>query len=488
MFQSRPWLVAAFMLLAAAPAGAAKLQPDLAAVARMQATELSSAKVAQGLRAASQRKREPLQFAVPVPMELGLSDGQWDDAGTGTARWRLKLYSPDAVSLHVHFSRLHLPQGAELWFYDARGEWVQGPITQTQKTADGRLATPVVMGDTAALELRVPAAVKKDVDLAIGEVFHGFMDIRKAGGGPSAKAGACERDVACPEGQSWSGEVQSVVRLQTGQYLCSGQLLNNTRQDETPFLVTANHCGVDASNASNVVAYFNFQRPQCGSGNGTLEYSISGARFLRNDPDSDFSLMVLNNRPAASFNPYYSGWDASGEDVSSGVGIHHPQGDEKSISLFDTPARRIENGCSAQDGNGNCIMVIDSWEVGWRSGVTEQGSSGSGLWNQKQRLVGVLSGGSSNCNGNSGNGGTDFYGRFDVAWKTGGFKADLDPDNTGAVVLDGKCGTGAPVCGATAPTARASSGRFGSGALGWPLSLAGLLLVCLRMLRRAPRR
>lgn len=475
-----------------APLSAAKASdtwtPDLAGLAAVPQVNLPASVVQKSLAIAAQHKGLPLQFAVPVALQLGLGDGLWDAPDAATARWRLKLHSPGAYSLHVHFGQLRLPPGAELRFYDALGQLVQGPLTRAGETADGQLATALVLGDTAALELRVPLSRREQVRLGIVKVFHGYTDIRHPGkAGSVAKAGACENDVACSQGNAWREQIRSAVLLQIGQFLCSGQLINNTRLDETPFLLTANHCGITSANASTVVAYFNYQRPSCGSGSGSLNQASSGTLFRRSDTNSDSTLVTLITNPPAAYGVYYSGWDASGEDVNSGAGIHHPQGDEKSISLFESPARKIENACSAQDESGSCVMTVDAWEVGWTSGVTEQGSSGSGLWNQNRRLVGVLSGGSSNCSGSNGNGGTDFYGRMDAAWNAGGLKADLDPDNTGEVVLDGKCAGGTPGCAggpqaAAATASEAKNARFG-GSFGWLLSLPSLIAALTRRRR-----
>lgn len=460
----------------------AKLRPDLNGLQAIPRLELPAEAVDQGLQRAALRRQLPLQFAVGVPTVATLAEGQWGEAAPGLVRWRLRLFSPGATSLHAHFSRFRLPESAELWIYDEAGELVQGPFTHQTENADGRLATALVLGSAAVLELRVLATQRDAVELELAEVFHGFRDLRQSG--VQAKAGACERDVTCPEGEAWSNEIRSVARLQIGQFLCSGQLVNNTRLDEAPFIMTANHCGADAATASNMVAYFNYQRSSCGSGNGSLEQFISGATFRSSDERSDYALMLLNSRPPVSFNVYYSGWNATGGSVNSGSGIHHPQGDEKAISLFDSPARKADGACSAQDGNGSCIMTIDAWQVGWSSGVTEQGSSGSGLWNENRQLVGVLSGGSSDCNGSSGNGQADFYGRFDAAWNNGGLKAQLDPGNTGALEIEGKCAGGTPGCpgGPQNLVAQAEPARFG-GSFGWLLSVLGLVSVALRRSR-----
>jgi len=480
-------LLVAFMVLPAPANASGAWMPDLAGLAAVPQVAVPVSVVQKGLLTAAQRKGLPLQFAVPVAMRLGLSDGIWDEADAETARWRLKLYSPGAYSLHVHFSRLRLPPGAELRFYDTQGQRVQEPLTHANETADGKLATALVPGDTAVLELRVAKARRTLVQLSVSEVFHGYTDIRNPGkAGSIAKAGACERDVACPEGNAWRDQIRSAVRLQSGQFLCSGQLINNTSLDETPFLLTANHCGISSDNASTVVAYFNFQRPSCGGGSGSLNQTSSGSVFRRSDSNSDSTLISLISKPPAAYGVYYSGWDASGSAVTSGAGIHHPQGDEKSISLYSSAAQKEDDVCAASAADGGCDLVVDAWLVTWSSGATEQGSSGSGLWNQSKQLVGVLSGGASDCAGASGNGEPDAYGRFEVAWTTGSFKSDLDSMNTGVTSLEGICAGGAATCGSAPPPDGSDGGAAygGSGSAGLLFSCLGLLAALVRHRRQ----
>jgi lysyl endopeptidase len=436
------------LTVAAPVAAGATFVPDLTQLPGAPQVEVPMHAVQKALLAIDQGKGAPLQFAVRIPMALSLADGIWDLPETDLARWRLKLHSPGAHSLHVHFSELRLPPDAELWFYDAAGTRVRGPWTQAHDTVAGPAATAVVLGETAVLELRAPASQRDAAAIGISDVFHGYTDLRTAGG-PSAKAGACQRDVACSEGSTWSDQIRSVVLLQIGNFACSGQLLNNVRSDNTPFLLTARHCGITSANASSVVAYFNFQRPSCGGGSGDLADFVSGASFRRSSASADSTLTILASAPPAEFNAYLSGWDASGSAVSSGAGIHHPNADEKSISLFNTALRKQDNVCAAQTGGGGCELVVDAWEVDWSSGATEPGSSGSGLWDAGKRLVGVLSGGASECSGAVGNGEVDYYGRFEVAWNSGNFRLDLDPDNTGAVVLNGKNASGGSTTGST---------------------------------------
>lgn len=87
-------------------------------------------------------------------------------------------------------------------------------------------------------------------------------------------------------------------------------------------------------------------------------------------------------------------------------------------------------------------------------GTTEQGSSGSGLWNPAGLLIGQLHGGSAAC----GNDLPDWYGRLSVSWTGGGTASTrlsdhLDPDNTGEQTLPGRNSC-------TAPTVSLSSSAF----------------------------
>lgn len=74
--------------------------------------------------------------------------------------------------------------------------------------------------------------------------------------------------------------------------------------------------------------------------------------------------------------------------------------------------------------------------------VTEQGSSGSPLYNADRQLVGVLSGGPSVC-GSTGTSLRDQYGKLAHAWEGLGTPATrvrdyLDPDSTGAEFIYGR--------------------------------------------------
>lgn len=457
----------------------------------------------------SRRNAQPLRFAVGAPALLDLGDGHWDIAGDGEAVWRMRLASPGAKLLSLSFARFHLPPSARLYFYDLAATQIQGPYTAADENPDGVLSTAVVPGDEAVLELRVTAAERGQVQLKLERIYHGFREFPGAasaanGVAPKLSPGSsasCEVNVACPEDDAWRKDIRSEALVQIGNsFLCSGQLLNDVPGDDTPYLITAHHCQIGASAetaASKVVVYWNYQSSTCAGGTGDTTRSQSGSTMLATDAQSDFTLVRLNAQPAAAFDVYYAGWDVNATRVpSSGVGIHQPEGDIKKISTYSMPLGRQQ--IQLQEGGAN--QTVDAWAVSWSSGITEEGSSGSGIWNQDHRVVGVLSGGdtSSDSCSSAPPRGPDFYGRFDVAWaasssSSGQLKAWLNPHNAATDCLDGRdpgdppagCSASGFGGGSTTGSTTTGGGGGGGGAGSALLWLAPLLAL---KSRRASRK
>lgn len=373
-------------------------------------------------------------FARSARVGYSLDDGQWREHGD-VAIWRLKLGSRDALNLSVTLGQIQLPDTAQLRLYDSAGLLWHGPYDGAELNRRGRFWSPIIPGEVLLLELSVPRAERDAAGFIVEGLHHGFADLD-----PGAKAGSCNIDTACPESDSWNEAVRATARITLGgRRICSAVLLNNTREDGAPLLLTASHCGVGVTNefpAESVVVYWNYASSRCGGNrDGSLRQNQSGAQLLASGSRADWTLLRLLSPPQNSFQVYFAGWDASGATPFSGVSVHHPSGDEKSISFFTDRANpRTAN----VDGNS-----VQSWEVFWSRGVTEPGSSGAGLFNSASRVVGQLSGGNSSC---SNTGGADVYGRLDIAWQessasSGQLKAWLDPDNSGLTRFDGRDST-----------------------------------------------
>lgn len=423
----------------------------------------------------------PLRLSLGIPMDVSLADGSWSiDQATGLALWHARVYSAGATLLIPGFDRFEIPEDAQLWVADAAGSVVQGPYTRREH-GSGALRTAMVPGDELLIELRVPATERDAVDLHLASIGHGVEDF--GGSGVVPKSGSCNIDVACAEGDGWRDQIRSVVRLQIpvagvdGAYvLCSGQMINNTGGlTNRHFLLTANHCGATAGTASGVTAYFNFQTATCGgtrSENPAGFPNKTGTTFRANHARGDHTLLEFNSAPAESLNVFYSGFDAgTGTSVSSGASIHHPSGHEKRISLF--------SGSQRVSGQLVGSFVVDAFRVEWDAGVTEPGSSGAGLWNQAGRVVGVLSGGASSC---AAPGGSDYYGRLEVAWAE--LAPFLDTAGSGARSVGGRNASGVPTTNGNGAGGSTDSGDGGGGGGSFGL-ISTLLMLLAGGLRRA---
>lgn len=494
-------LLACILLLAASISASAAtgLIPDLQHLDALPIHSLPALKMQRAVKDAIS-KGQALQFAVSAPLALTLGDGTWQQLSDGTWSWRTRVFSAGAQTLNLHFSRLHLPEGAALWLYDPQGAVTAGPYTPSDLISDEQLWTAIVNGETAIIELRTPANSKDQVELQLSEVNHGYRGFAKAGTGSFDNSGSCEIDVACPAGNSYLTQARALARISVGgTTLCSGQLINNVRQDNTPFFLTANHCGITSANATSVVFYWNYQNGVCG-GNGVepTSQNQSHSVWVAGDVTSDFTLIKAAQAPSTSFNLYLAGWYAGSDAPRSGGVVHHPAGDVTKIALYDKAPSSV-NGATLCDGQfalaGLCLGTtrkINVWQVNYSQGITEPGSSGSALYNQNHLIVGVLSGGSSACSGNSGNGQPDIYARTNAAWTAnaaanGQLKANLDPDNTGTLQFSGKnLGEAAPTTPATGSSSSgsssSSSGSSGGGSVDSSMLLFLLALAFFRRL------
>nr|MEE4266569.1 FlgD immunoglobulin-like domain containing protein [Candidatus Krumholzibacteria bacterium] len=372
---------------------------------------------------------EAPRFADPSPVFITPdTDGAWTALDDRYDLWQLRVNAPGALSLNFGFTDFALPKGARLTIYpadlstpvDARGVRV---FTERDNRPHGELWTPVVVSDDVILELVVPAESRQDYSLELTQINRGFRFL----GEEADKQGSCNIDVVCPEGDPWWSEINSVgVYTINGTWYCTGAVINNTAEDQTPYFLTANHCDVSTSNDQGVVIYWNFQSPVCGQlSGGSLDQFSSGVTYLASGATSDFCLVEINDPLDPAWGVTFSGWDRSGADLAEAIAIHHPSTDEKSISFEYDATTTTSYLNNSVPGDGSHIRVID-----WDLGTTEPGSSGSPLYDSAHRIVGQLHGGYAACGNNS----SDWYGKLSVSWSS--LDQWLDPLNSGAVTLD----------------------------------------------------
>jgi hypothetical protein len=300
---------------------------------------------------------------------------------------------------------------------------------------DGQLGTELVPGSQTIVEYYVPKNNEQG-NIQISTVTHGYRTASDFQEKAFGSSGSCNRNVNCSEGLPWTFERNAAVMLVSGSNgFCSGSLVNNTLNDGKPYVLTADHC---YSNPASWIFRFNWQSADCNNPATSPTFqSLSGAVLRARAAASDFCLVEITGgltagTVPATYSPYFSGWDHSGNTPTSAVGIHHPSGDIKKISF--------ENQALISTTFGACPPNSHWGVTTWDSGVTEGGSSGSPLYDQNHRIIGQLHGGASACGGANL---SDEYGKFSVSWDPAGsnttnqLKAWLDPNNSGAEFING---------------------------------------------------
>lgn len=390
----------------------------------------------------------PERMAYSVMINLDIKEaGQHEYLNDGTGIWRLKIHVPDALALGVYYSDFYLPEGAKLFLYNESKTQVIGAFTAANNSGTRLFANEFIQGDAVTLEYTEPAGTTEEASIFISEVAYAyrFIDFTYDGGNRD-QSWACMINVKCSEGNGWENQSQGVARLSIkigyNYYWCSGSLINNTNNDRTPYLLTAEHCGegANSSDLNQWIFYFNYQSATCTGNYGPTNNTMTGCQLKAKDPltsydGSDFELVKLNGTPPSGYNVYYNGWNRTNDAADSGVCLHHPAGDIKKVSTYD-------NMVSSTWWNG----TPSHWRVTWTEtehglSIMQGGSSGSAIFDQNGHIMGDLSGGytSNACDNPS----PAWYGKLWFSWdQCGDVAAErlmdwLDPEGTGTWIHPG---------------------------------------------------
>ncbi|MFA5683676.1 MAG: hypothetical protein WCZ65_03645 [Lysobacteraceae bacterium] len=423
----------------------------------------------------------PMRFAIAHPLDVDINrDGVWHRAANGDFIWQYKVFAKAAAHLNFGFEKVLLPAGARLDIVAADGESALGPYVAEDIPEHGRLWTPVLGGEEAVLQLRVPAQSRAATSLILVQLSHGYRGFGRLS--KACKSGSCNTDVAClsPD-DPWNAPRRSVgAYTLAGTDYCTGSLVNNTANDRRMLFATATHCEITSNSAAQQVrVYWNYESPTCrvpgssASGNALPKPNTTsqGLRLIAatNNPwgsgaagtRSDFTLIELETPPVDNtFNLHWAGWDrrppptpcAAPGDTASTAGlcasIHHPGVDEKRITFVEVPMTQA-NIAGAQgvhwlarwDPTPPRLPNIVPMPGTLPASVTEGGSSGSPLYNAERRFIGVLSGGASFC-GATGSSLSDQYGGLFHAWEglntaATRVKDHLDPLGKNPEYIDG---------------------------------------------------
>lgn len=350
----------------------------------------------------------PFRFGFEHPANLTMDNsGSWSVMPNGDRVWRLMLHCPGALSINLQWSDYVIPAGGRMFIYNEAG-LVRGGFTAQSNPGHTSFGTAPLAGDRITVEYIEPMQAAGQGRLTISTVVHGYRSIGMGVKGGAERdfgdSGDCNVNTICPEGDDWRDEIRSVARIMLGGGLCTGSLLNNCANDSTPYFLTARHCTEGNENSGSWVFLFNWESPECDpTENAPMDHTITGCDKLIEFEGTDGSFLRLSSVPPEEFEPYFAGWDKSGAFPDTVTGIHHPRGDIKKICSSFGPIG--QDNINAGTGPADCWHA-PQWDIG----TTEQGSSGSALWDQNHRVIGQLYGGQASCSNNV----NDYYGRFDL--------------------------------------------------------------------------
>lgn len=392
-----------------------------------------------------QKGEAPWRFGYNNYTELTLNNsGSWIETTNGSKIWRVVVSCEGALTVNLTFTETEIPEGNELYVYNPDKSFILGAFNQNH-IYEGELGTELVPGSTVVIEYFIPKGNPLGA-LNISTVTHGYRTANEFTEKAFGSSGSCNMNANCPDGATWVNERNSVVMLVSGSSgFCTGALINNTANDGKPYVLTANHCYSSNPNPANWIFRFNWQAENCNNpGSSPSFVSLSGATLRSRRTPTDFCLVEItggltNGAIPASYNPFFAGWDNTGNTPSTTVCIHHPSGDIKKIA-FDDDAATVSQSMGSSEANS-------TWTVRWdRNTTTEQGSSGSPLFDQNHRIIGQLWGGGASCNNLNA---PDYYGRISKSWEPSGsntsnqLKHWLDPSSFGAGFVDGYDPSGA---------------------------------------------
>ena len=395
----------------------------------------------------AENQLKPFQFAYPFEVNFTTENsGEWYQAEDGFMVWKLTIRSAGAKSINLIFEDFELMERERLFLYSEPENHTLGAFTSVNNLPHKKFAVSPVLGEEITVQYEIPEENFQYNHFKITRVNHDYVGILKSGSRrPLGKtAGSCNIDINCDNWKSWGEVKNSVCRVfVNGKEVCTGVLVNNTAENQKPYVLSQAHCYDRKEYAQTTVYTFNYESPMCAPLDGDPSNSISGAVMKAQHDSLDFALVELSMVPPPSFRTYYAGWELTAELPASSVSITHPWGDIKKVA-YDNDAPVISNFEQTYTKNG--FLKILRWD----GGVTESGSSGGPLFSPDKRLIGTLTGGQAVC----GNPVNDYFARFNMAWdyradSTKQLKHWLDPKKSEIKILDGKqFYEGKQLCGA----------------------------------------
>lgn len=362
------------------------------------------------------------------------NSGTWKTYSEKNRTWHIKLKSPGAHGIALVLSKVKLNPGEKLFIFNHSG--IAGSYTDKDVPPSEILPHDFLRGDEIVVEFTVTNEAEKG-NFQIETVSHAYVDLFSTQASllpnDAARTNAGSDCYICIEDEELNKNKRAVVKMivhfEDATLVCTGSLINNTTRDKKPLIVTAQHCIDGDYTANRTVFIFNYENASCDESVAMETHKLNGASYLTSSFENDFSLVELNYFPPVGFRPYYAGWNLSEKPQGAVMSIHHPRGGPKQVSFSR------ETVTSSNFGKEVSRARNGFWKVKkWDSGITEGGSSGAPLFNDKYQIIGTLTGGSAECDYPY----NDYFEKLSSTWKAlPEFKYWLDPLSLNVTSIEG---------------------------------------------------
>lgn len=372
------------------------------------------------------------RFATPLSKRIDSdTDGTWTVEGD-RALWSYRLQLQGAKSVSFFAPVASLPPETDMF--------VGGIPHGHPEISRSGMWSKIIAGDLLEIEAWVPVIHRDQFHLVIDEVQAGFRmtPATKSASKSETSAKAAEgdsRNYTCFRNPQNEAEGRATVRLyvaNSGQ--CTGSFVNNSNNDQRPFVLTALHCASNFDNldidASSVTIEFNGETA-CGS---FLTHTDGPTMFgaSHRAAKDDTWLVEMDSAVPSTIPVFYAGIDARTAAAGSAhpssastlLGITHARGLDKQILLFD----RVIASSQSRSATPPYYERSPAWDGLYKAGherASSPGGSGSGLFDLSGHISGTATGyfiagdcpsGSFDPNDSYG---CPVYGQTSVAWGKG---------------------------------------------------------------------
>jgi hypothetical protein len=396
--------------------------------------------------------RGSYQFAHKFYTNIGLKkDAALTVLPDGTKIRQIGIRSKSAYSINLLLKNFEIPEGGKLFVYNADYSFIIGSFDYRNNSPGKILPLQPVAGESIIIEYSEPANVEFEGNFTVAEVNHDYRDFLRSE--PYTESNAdnttnftCMPDALC-SGADEKTIRSTVLLIINGNVRCTGSLVNNTADNGKPYLLTAVHClnregsggdpifpqewGFYDTKAGTIIAFFNYNRPICGTkmkGTEEMSLAITHPRVILEN--RDIALLEFLETPPAHYNAYYAGWNV--ETNGGGAphtNLHHPSAAVKKYGMTSAALTLV-----TIPGYSGTFEDNTHWKVSsWNTGSTWGGSSGSPLFDSNNLIIGGLTGGTSLCTGTNPNGASDYFFALYKGWEsnnvTNQLKTYLNPAN-----------------------------------------------------------